>query len=283
MNAFCHYLSRLPTPGLRAQLALLCFQPDHSRGFPPAPMARLEALGLVDGSFGRWKPTWLGHGVNNWHRHLEASLYLDSEQPLTQPKQLENGRDLGPPCDCFRELFFRRGYCWCARPAGLHPGRLTEVAQRYLDRCNQQAGRDAALEASGSGQDLLELLAACSSIERVVLQEACHHPGLGVQLPELAGRTACLVEFPHLKAALESLLEKRLLQRRPEYMPTWDGRGLVRYMAELSQARALGLPLQGPFPGENGVDRTGRPCSQFRPLRTDFGYCWCGWLSAEHD
>ena len=282
MNAFCHYLSRLPTPVLRAQLALLCFQPDLTHGFPARQMELLESLGLVSCSPRGWKPTWLGYGVNNWHRHLEASLYMDSLQSLPQPDIGENGRDLGPPCNHFRELYFRRGTCWCARPAGMHPGALPGLAQRLLDWHNQNHRFRPALDARGSGQRLISLLAGCTSIERVVLQQVSIHSGSGVQLAELAGRTACLVEFPDLEAAVERLIQKGLLQYFPYLMPSWDGRGLVRGMAELARARAEAKPLSEPLVGENGVDRSDRVCCQFRALVTKPDLCWCGWPFSRH-
>lgn len=282
MNTFCHYLSRLSTPVLRAQLALLCFQPDFPGGFPARQMELLEALGLVDRSAGKWRPTWSGYGVNNWHRHLEASLYLDTARNLPQPETGENGRDLGPPCNHFRELFFQRGTCWCARPAGLHSGYLPEAARQFLHWHNQKQRSRPALDARGSGQSLISLLAECSSVERVILQEVSVHSGPGVQLAELAGRTACLVDFPALEAAVRRLIHKGLLQLLPDLLPSWDGRGLVRFMAELARSRAEGKPLNEPFAGENGVERSGPACGDFRALLTEPELCWCGWPSSRH-
>ncbi len=271
MNAFCHDLSRPPTLALKAHLALLCSQPGHSRGFPVQQMERLEALGLVCRSSNKWQPTWLGHGVNNWHRQMEARLYLDCEASLPEPRPGENGRDPGPPCNHFRELLFRRGFCWCARPADLHPG---------SPRQDQPPRRDP--EAQGSGQSLIRLLRDTTSTERFILQQIAEHQGSGVEPAELAGRTAFLVDPLALKTGVERLTHRNLVQCCPPYLLTWDGRGLVHYMAELAVAREKGLPLSEPGRGENGVDRAVRACAEFRATLTEPASCWCGWELSSH-
>lgn len=280
MNSFCHYLDRLPTLALRAHLALLCSQPLYPRGFPSPVMEELEKLGLVRRHREGWRPTWLGYGVNNWHRQLEASLHLEHDHPVPEPRAGENGQELGPACDDYRELTFRTGFCWCARPAGLHPGRLPQLAEKILHWHNQNLGRKGP-DSSGSGRSLIGLLAQLTSVERAVLQQAWEHPA-GVQLAELAGHFACLVHFSVLKTAVYQLMQLGLLSH-PELALTWDGRGSVRFMAELQLARQRSKPLDEPRTGENGVDPLHSPCLQFRPLLGQPELCWCGWHQAGHD
>lgn len=277
MNSFCHYLDRLPTQALRANLALLCSQPRYSRGFASEVMADLEKLGLIRQQRSGWQPTWLGYGVNNWHRQLECSLHLDPTPTVPEPREGENGKDLGPECDDFRELFFRPGFCWCTRPAGLHPRHLPKVATDYLRWHNENEGWK-----EDSKRCLVSLLAELTSVERAVLEQVGDLAPTGVHVAELAGCFACLIDYSTLKTAVRHLLRLGLLESKPDLILTWDGRGLVRYMTELIFAREQSLPLDDPRPGENGVDPLHSPCPSFRALLSQPDSCWCGWNRESH-
>ncbi|MBS2034546.1 hypothetical protein JST97_06150 [bacterium] len=278
LNCFCYYLSLLPTRTMRAGLALLCAQPDHPHGFPEKMMTALEGLGLVYPKAGAWSPTWWGIGVNNWQRQQEAARHLDLCVPVPEPRPGENGHDEGPICGQFRELYFRPGFCWCGRPAGLHPRRGPRVALEFL-RWHRLSQKVVGSGSSHSQASPPRLLARLTTVQRAVLQTIWDYPG--IQLAGLAGFFAGLVGYGQLKAALQDLVELGLLTAQIPLL-TREGRAMVGYLAELDLARALGRAPHTPRPGETGYDRLARPCQDFRGLLARPNTCWCGWPQAKH-
>lgn len=279
VNCFCYYLDLLPTRSLRAHLALLCAQPGQSLGFAQQPMKALQGLGLVYRHGKGWKPTWLGLGVNNWHRQQEAARHINPVAPLPEPRPGENGQDHGPACTEFRELYFRPGFCWCGRPAALHPRCAPEFALEFL-RWHNLSQQSTGPGTAHSQTHPVKRLAHLTSVERAVLQTIWDHPR--IQFAGLVGFFAGLFGYGQIKAALASLVTLKLLLDNPQLLLTWDGRAVVCYLSELDLARAFGLPINPPRPGENGHDRLHHPCQEFRGLLARPATCWCGWPRANH-
>lgn len=281
MNRYKPYLKQLPSAALRSCLALVCCERGYALGLPSKHMESLEDLDLVQKHLLGWKPTWLGHGVNNWRRQLEASLFRDPTLPIPEPVENENGQDLAPECQHYRELYYQPGVCWCLRPARLHPGHLVQLAADFLSWHNENE-RTRQLQLRGSGRSLAELLPQLTSLERTLLNHATACLERPPTLGELAVRYSCLADFFSLKVALDHLQELELADNRAGLLLTWDGRGLCRWMAESELARQRGFPHSRPAPGENGVDPLPSPCLDFRALLTEPGICWCGWHIMEH-
>ena len=130
MNRFSQILEQLPEDNLRNCLARLC---DHrgldDRETAGCQLERLERLGLALRHLMGWQPTWLAFGVTNWIRQQQAA---QGRQPIPQPRERENGQQEGPPCDEYRELFFRPGTCWCLRPQWQHRDQVAEIALQFL-------------------------------------------------------------------------------------------------------------------------------------------------------
>lgn len=244
-------------------------------------MELLENLELARRHLLGWKPTWLGFGVFNWQRQVEASLYRDPNQPPPEPRAGENGHDPGPECNAYRELYFMPGICWCLRPAREHSSHLPELALEFLQWHNE-IQRSQKLLLEGTGRDLTEMLVQLTTLERSLIRHLWSRERNSIRLGELASRFVCLVDFFTLKMALDHLQELDLVVVQPEIALTWDGRGLARWISEVELGRAgSGYPTV-PNPGENGVDLLASPCDHYRELLGEPKRCWCGWGKLEH-
>lgn len=74
----------------------------------------LEVFGLALCHQDFWEPSWMGAGVANWREQLVHCAGMPMSL-IPQPIEGENGRDPGPPCHDFRELYFKADHCWCSR------------------------------------------------------------------------------------------------------------------------------------------------------------------------
>jgi len=274
-------LERLNTACLRSCLAVACAEQGYSLGLPVRQMETLEQLDLVRRHLTGWMPTWLGHGVNNWRRQLEASLFRDPTLPVPEPLESENGEQPGAECNHYRELYFLPGICWCLRPARSHPSQLAQLAMEFLAWHNENQ-RSQRLQSQGSGRNLVKLLPRLHSLDRTILMHLFRRRSETVQLGELAIFYACLVDFFSLKASVDRLHELELLDSRPSLVLTWDGRGVCQWMKEVELSRRRGVVFQEPRPGENGIDPQASACAEFRGLLQDSELCWCGWRRMEH-
>jgi hypothetical protein len=94
-------------------------------------LQELETLGLVvfDGEI--WKTTWTGAGVSNWREQLQ-SAEDENGQVVTEPREGENGHQLGPECNEFRATLFAPSYCWCCRIRHQHASEVVKAAGKLL-------------------------------------------------------------------------------------------------------------------------------------------------------
>ncbi len=89
-------------------------------GFVAECLGELGELGLAECQDGIWRLTWSGTGVANWR---EQKVWMDLLQvgvSLPEPRDGENGLEVGPPCNQFRAALFAAGRCWCGRARREH-------------------------------------------------------------------------------------------------------------------------------------------------------------------
>ncbi len=231
MNPYAGILELLPDTKLHLALSSLC--QDEAREQRARNLERefdrLEQLGLVRRHLMGWLPTWLGYGVFNWHRQLEAASWMDRDDPVPEPRAEENGHDLGPSCDHFREMYFRPGTCWCLRRAGQHPSYLPEIAMAMLRHHNQEVREQRLLEA-GQGRALAPLAEQLTVSEQAVLLLLAEHPE-GLSLGDLALRLGPLIPYFGLKEAADRLVELELAVGDP-LRASWEGRGVAGWLRE---------------------------------------------------
>ena len=93
-------------------------------------LQQLEGLGLVErqAGVGFFHTTWLGAGVANW---LQQTRQCDLGPDYPEPRDGENGDQVGPPCADFRELH-GTGRCWCGRFREDHASELVKIASEML-------------------------------------------------------------------------------------------------------------------------------------------------------
>lgn len=84
-------------------------------GFVAETLETLEELGLAECLDGVWRLTWTGTGVANWREQKVWVDMLPAGMRLPEPREGENGSDLGPECDLYRAALFAPGRCWCGR------------------------------------------------------------------------------------------------------------------------------------------------------------------------
>ncbi|MFN8613568.1 MAG: hypothetical protein U0931_38875 [Vulcanimicrobiota bacterium] len=84
-------------------------------GFVAQSLEHLRTAGLVECHQGIWRLTWMGTGVANWREQRVWLEMLPSGVTLAEPRDGENGLEIGPPCDQFRPALFAPGRCWCGR------------------------------------------------------------------------------------------------------------------------------------------------------------------------
>lgn len=281
-NRFEFLLERLSTAALRGSLAQVCSEGIDARALPKEQMDLLEEMELVRRHLLGWKPTWLGLGVNNWRRQLEASLFRDPVLPVPEPSQYENGHDHAPPCDHYRERYFSPGTCWCLRPPAAHRSYVSRLASEFLTWHNDQIRRKQ-LQAQGSGRPLRHLLGLLTELEKSVLQYTSIYQSRLPKLGELAIHHACRYDFFSLKLSVDRLQALELLESSPHLATTWDGRGVCQMALELEQIHSHCVLSAEPRPGENGVDPMPEVCGKFRSLLSVPDRCWCGWQFADHN
>ncbi|MFN8611906.1 MAG: hypothetical protein U0931_30455 [Vulcanimicrobiota bacterium] len=236
-------------------------------------LSTLEELGLARGHLLGWTPTWLGHGLNNWHHQQELARLRDPEAPAPEPNSNENGHHPVGDCGRFRETYFRPGFCWCCRPRQEHRDQLAEIALAWLHHHKQQARREKLQSPAAAARPLGPLCAQLSATEGAVVQ-LLRESRLG--LGELALRLAPLWHYFQIKAAVDRLLElELLLDDGDQLVSSWEGRRVASW---LGQPDASGRAQPG-F-DENGVDPTARACAGFRPVNGS--RCWCGWSRKDH-
>ena len=109
---------------LRSKLA-------HARVFYVKQRLReLEDLGLVVCIDEVWKATWTGAGVSNWRTQL---LCAEQGKTVEEPREGENGQQLGPKCTAYRAALFAPGFCWCGRAQKEHAGEAVKAARYAVE------------------------------------------------------------------------------------------------------------------------------------------------------
>lgn len=110
---------------LRSELVNACvFRVDER-------LRELEGLGLVVCVDEIWKATWTGSGVSNWRTQL---LCAEEGQVVGEPREGENGHQVGGECKEYRAALFAPGYCWCCRARRDHDSEAVRAARRLLKR-----------------------------------------------------------------------------------------------------------------------------------------------------
>ncbi len=89
-------------------------------GFALETLEGLRQRGLAESLDGIWRLTWQGVGVANWREQKVWIDMLPVGMELPEPRDGENGSDLGPDCDSFRAALFAPGRCWCGRGRAEH-------------------------------------------------------------------------------------------------------------------------------------------------------------------
>lgn len=277
MNPYAGLLELLPDARLHLALSRLCLEEAScSRACNlERELDRLEEMGLVRRHLMGWVPTWLGYGLFNWNRQLEAASWRDRDVPVPEPRAQENGHQPGPACNLYREMYFLPGICWCLRRAAEHPGHLPEIAMAMLRHHNQEL-REKVLLQSGQGRPLPQLAGQLNACEQAVLLLLADQQD-GQSLGQLALQLGLVVPYFELKEASDHLLELELVLGDP-LRASWEGRGVANWLRQLR----LGSRPANPEPGENGCEPTARPCSRFRSLLHDVKKCWCGWPRKSH-
>ena len=277
MNPYAGLLELLPESRLHLALSSLCLEEaGQCASYLEREFDRLEEMGLARRHLMGWVPTWLGYGVFNWSRQLEAACWRDRDVPVPEPRAQENGEQPGPECNLYREMYFKPGICWCLRRAGEHPSYLPEIAMSMLRHHNQEL-REKALLQAGQGRPLPQLACQINACEQAVLLLLADH-WEGQSLGELALKLGLVITYFELKEAVDRLLDLELVLGDP-LRASWEGRGVATWLRELRLA--TGQPTQ-PEPGENGCQPTAQPCSRFRSLVHDSSKCWCGWPRKSH-
>lgn len=90
------------------------------QGFVAACLSRLCELGLAECRDHVWRLTWTGTGVANWREQKVWLELLPAGMHLTEPRDGENGLEIGPACDEYRAALFAPGRCWCGRSRREH-------------------------------------------------------------------------------------------------------------------------------------------------------------------
>ena len=277
MNPYPRLTAVLANEQAQRVLAVLCSGELRCSRKLESELSRLEELELARRHLTGWSPTWLGHGLNNWQRQLDCSLWRDPDGFMPEPSADENGEEVGPLCERFRETYFRPGYCWCRRPRHEHPGQLVEIALSWL-RFHTRSLKVERLQHPGTSRSLRELCGALGPMEYAVLR-VLHSPSVALQLGELALKIYPIGGYFQLKEAVDNLLELELLVLVENNLrSSWEGR---RVACWLSEPRSW--TTDEPRPNENGIDPLAQPCELFRPLtRRRPVSCWCGWEFAAH-
>ena len=78
-------------------------------------LSELRESGLAECQEGIWRLTWSGTGVANWREQKVWADLLPAGMSLPEPRDGENGLEVGPPCGQFRAALFAPGRCWCGR------------------------------------------------------------------------------------------------------------------------------------------------------------------------
>jgi len=113
-----------------ARLAELAPELESARiSQPEKHLRELENLGLVACEGEIWKATWSGAGVSNWRTQLR---FVDDGQVVAEPREGENGHQLGPECNEYRAALFAPGYCWCCRIRHHHASEIVKAAGKLL-------------------------------------------------------------------------------------------------------------------------------------------------------
>ncbi|MBS2040857.1 hypothetical protein JST97_38070 [bacterium] len=113
-------------------------------GFVASSLESLLRLGLVECRDEVWRLTWTGTGVANWREQKVWLKLLPAGMRLTEPRDGENGSEIGPSCDLYRQTLFAHGRCWCGRSRREHlaspEAAQSDVANGIGDRAVGEGG-----------------------------------------------------------------------------------------------------------------------------------------------
>lgn len=224
MNPYTGFVESVLSGQCWLALAQLCQRGEMDRRALVQELEQLERLGLACQHLLGWRPTWLGYGVHNWRLQQEMALCLDPSAVVPEPKQQENGEELGPVCMEFRETYFRPGFCWCRRRRSQHPDQIVEIANQFLQDHNQRLRREMLQRPQPARRPPPPL----GPLEVAVLQAVKDANGSTLSLGELSLKLSPLFGFFALKAAVDRLLELELLVSSELGLDTtWEGRRLI--------------------------------------------------------